>query len=371
MAVAFAEKPAVVRRQVTGNPMILAGTEHGLFLYLCADHQRTEWEGTGPFLAPFDVHHASLDPRDGSIWAAANGDGARIYRSIDFGGSWEAMGDPLPCDLVWHVEPGRTDEPDVVYAGVMPAALYRSGDGGRSWQLVEGLTNHPSRGEWWPGGGGLCLHTILLPPDRPGRIYVAISVAGVFRSDDDGATWQAMNDGLPGFIDDFRSEIGADPTYPEVHRCVHNLVCHPENPDVLFQQNHLGVFRSDDAGRSWRSINSGLPSNFGFPIAIGAGPTPAIFVVPQDEELLRTRDHLAVWRSKDGGGTWSETASGLPAGEHNVLREGMAADRFTPTGIYFGTTRGLLFASADGGESWQTVAEGLPRIRSVEAGLVP
>lgn len=370
MAIAFAEAPAVSRNALVGNPLLLVATERGLFLYR-SDQERTEWERTGPFLAPFDVHHAALDPRDGSIWAAANGDGARVYRSHDLGETWESMGDPFACDLVWHVEPGRPEEPETVYAGVMPAALYRSDDSGRTWQLVEGLTGHPSRNEWWPGGGGLCLHTIVLPPDRPERIFVAISVAGVFRSDDGGASWQPRNEGLPGFFEEYRSEAGAEIAHPEVHRCVHKLVCHPDDPDVLFQQNHLGVFRSDDAGDTWRSINAGLPSSFGFPIAIGAGSQPAIFVIPQDENLLRTKDHLAVWHSRDGGDTWIEGSAGLPAGEHNALREGMAADALNPTGVYFGTTRGMLYASSDGGESWQSLAEGLPRIRSIKVGLIP
>jgi photosystem II stability/assembly factor-like uncharacterized protein len=352
-------------RHVNGSLVVLAATKAGLYLFQ-SDRARAAWSRGGPYLAPCEVSHATYDERDGSIWAAVNGDQPRVYRSPDLGATWEAMGDPLPGDLVWHVEPGRPDQPGTVYAGVRPAALFRSDDGGATWRGLDGLNRHETREEWWEGGGGLCLHTIILPLDRPGRIFVAISVAGVFRSDDDGETWAPMNEGTTDFVEMIIQEKGEAPKHRGVHRCVHKVVVHPGNPDVMFQQNHLGVFRSDDAGVSWRSIGDGLPSDFGFPIAIGAGEQPSIFVVPEDGNTLRTKDYLAVWRSEDGGGSWIEASDGLPSGEQNVLREGMAADWFHPTGVYVGTKAGGLYASSDGGIHFTALAEDLPYVRSVK-----
>ena len=319
----------------------------------------------GPYLAPCGVHHAAHDPRDGSIWAAVNGDAAWVYRSPDLGASWEPVGGPLPATLVWHVEPGRAEEPGMAYAGVMPAALYRTRDGGETWQPLDGLNRHPSRAEWWEGGGGLYLHTIVLPPDRPGRIYAGISVPGLFRSDDGGETWTPVNEGVDAI---YNPE--AKIAHPGVHRCLHKVVLHPADSGILFQQNHMGVFRSDDAGERWRRIDAGLPSSFGFPIAVGADPNGPIFVVPQDECDLRTVDHLAVWRSVDGGATWIEGRDGLPAGRLNVLREAMATDARSPSGVYLGTTEGGLYASVNAGQTWSTLAEDLPRICSVKVAHV-
>jgi photosystem II stability/assembly factor-like uncharacterized protein len=353
------------------RPLVLAATKVGLYLF-SGDAERRSWQRSGPYLAPCDISHATLDPRDGALWAAANGEQAWVYRSPDLGQTWRAMGGPFLVEKVWHVEPGRPEEPATVYAGVMPAALYRSRDGGETWAAVDGLTNHPTREEWWPGGGGLCLHTIILPPGRPGRIYVGISVAGLFRSDDDGANWTPANDGVADFLETYRSEVGKEPSHPAVHRCVHKVVVHPDDPDVLFQQNHLGAYRSDDAGATWRSINAGLPTDFGFPIAIGAGPEPPLYVVPEDGNCwpIRTGERLAVWRSTNGGANWLEMTAGLPAGQLNVLREALAADPLSPTGVYVGTTSGTLHASRDGGETWETLADDLPGVRSVKVGLI-
>jgi hypothetical protein len=358
-------------RSLPRRLVVLAATNVGLYLFQ-GDAGRRTWERSGPFLAPCDISHATLDPRDGAIWAAANGEQAWVYRSADLGQTWRAMGGPFPVEKVWHVEPGRVDEPRTVYAGVMPAALYRSRDGGESWSQVDGLTCHPSHEEWQGGGGGLCLHTIILPPDRPGRIYVGISAVGMFRSDDDGGTWRAINEGVADFCEIFESEFGRPLAHRTIHRCVHKTVVHPEDPDVFFQQNHLGAYRSNDSGETWQSINAGLPTEFGFPIAIGPGPHPSIYVVPEDGENwpIRTVGHLAVWRSPDGGATWIEGTKGLPQGQFNVLREGMDTDPLSPNGVYLGTTSGTLHASRDGGETWETLAEDLPGVRSVKVGLL-
>jgi photosystem II stability/assembly factor-like uncharacterized protein len=355
----------------SGRLLVLAATKVGLYLFK-GDTERRSWQRSGPYLAPCDISHACLDPRDGAIWAAANGEQAWVYRSPNLGQTWRAMGGPFPAEKVWHVEPGRSDEPGTVYAGIMPAALYRSRDGGETWSELEALTSHPSREEWQGGGGGLCLHTIILPPERPGRLYVGISAVGMFRSDDNGESWRPINEGLADFLEIFETELSKPLAHRGIHRCVHKAVDHPADPDIFFQQNHLGVYRSDDAGDSWRSINAGLPTEFGFPIAIGAGPQPSIYVVPEDGETwpIRTVERLAVWRSTDGGATWTEATTGLPEGQFNILREGMDADPLSPTGVYVGTTSGTLHASRDGGDSWETMADDLPDVRSVKVGLI-
>jgi photosystem II stability/assembly factor-like uncharacterized protein len=350
------------------NVLVLVATKQGLFHFI-GNSDRSTWRKCGPFFANCDVNHATFDDRDGSIWVAANDGAARVFKSNDLGASWEPKGDSLPADLVWHVEPGGTDKPDTVFAGVMPAALYKSTDGGQTWMGVDSLNNHETRSEWWEGGGGLCLHTIILPTDRPGRIYAGISVAGLFRSDDNGATWQPVNEGVADFVEMVSAE-GNPTNHRGVHCCVHKVVAHPENSDVLFQQNHLGAFRSRDGGLSWQSMNEGLPTDFGFPIAIGAAPNHSLFVIPEDETTLRTPCRLSVWRSRDEGESWVERTDGLPEIETSVLREAMATDNRPQTGVYFGTRDGDVFASIDDGDSWRRIASGLPGVRSVKIAYV-
>jgi photosystem II stability/assembly factor-like uncharacterized protein len=341
--------------------LILVGTRDGLYIYE-GDCRREQWQQRGPYLAGCDVSHAILDPRDGAtIWAAASGNGSTaVYRSRDRGHSWEMSGEPFDVGQVWHVEPGHDIHPDRVWAGVLPAALYRSDDAGNTWQPVPGLNEHPTTEEWWPGGGGKCLHTIITNPTDPQELYVAISVAGVFHSADGGETWSARNDGLYTF-----AEILENPAaHPEVHRCVHKVVRHPHDPDVLFQQNHMGVYRSDNRGRQWIDICEGLPARFGF--VIGITHDAAVYVVPQDEEKVRFSGQLTVYRTDDGGASWAPLTLGLPEVENLTLyREGMATDACSPGGVYFGTSEGDLFATRDGGDTWSKIASGLPGIRSV------
>lgn len=344
-----------------GQSMIVAGTKDGLYRFVRCG---AGWTALEPALAGYGVSHAVQDRRQGRFWAAANNGHAAIMRSDDGGASWRQSGENLPGELVWHVAPGRADRPEEVFAGVMPAALYRSRDGGYSWEPVTGLNEHETRAEWVGGGGGLCLHTILVDQHRPGRMYAGISAAGLFRSDDDGENWNPMNEGIESFACVFEAELGITVKHPSVHRCVHKVVQHPTQPDVLIQQNHIGVYRSLDAGNTWSEITGDLPSRFGFPIAITGGGQPALFVIPQHEETLRTSGRLAVWRSDDLGDSWRMTSDGLPEGEHNVLRDAMSADPDAPATVAFGTTAGELYVTTDG-DAWQLVTDGLPRILSV------
>jgi hypothetical protein len=354
--------------------LILVGTRDGVYL-LRSDARRRAWRVTGPVLARHDVCHVLRDARDGVLWAAANPrDGSpAIYRSEDDGETWIPCGALPACERAWQVRPGRRGENGRVWAGVMPAALFRSDDRGATWHGVPGLNAHPSRPEWWPGGGGLCLHTIILPDAQPGRVYAGISVAGLFRSDDDGQTWTPANEGIRSMGEMYAAEMGwARVAHPGVHRCVHKVALDPHNPDTLYMQQHEGVYRSDDGGRSWRNIDGSLPSPFGFPVATAPSAGPAgcsVWVIPENEETIRTDDALRVWRSDDGGETWTPSVNGLPAGKHNVLREAMATDALHPAGVYFGTTGGVLYASHDAGVHWRPIAEGLPRIQSVEVSL--
>jgi photosystem II stability/assembly factor-like uncharacterized protein len=355
--------------------LVLVGTKNGVHL-LRSDAEREQWRSSRVSLTGHDVCHIVRDERDGTLWAAANPKrGApAIFRSDDAGETWLKCGDLQTCERAWHVRPGRAGENGRVWAGIMPATLLRSDDRGATWQDVPGLNNHPSRPEWWPGGGGLCLHTIILPQGQPGRMYAGVSVAGIFRSDDDGETWTPANEGTTSMAEWAASELpGGKVMHPGVHRCVHKVALDPTHPETLYMQSHDGVYRSDDGGVSWRDIGAGLPSRFGFPIAAAPGngsPGCSVWVIPENDETLRTDGALRAWYTEDGGETWTPSHSGLPHGKHNVLREAMAADHLDPAGVYFGTTGGLLYGSIDGGAHWLTLADDLPPVRSVEVALV-
>ena len=263
---------------------------------------------------------------------------------------------------MWHLEPSLTD-PDTLYAGVEDAALFRSTDGAQTWQEVAGLRGHGSGARWQPGAGGMCLHTILLDPDNPARIFIAISAAGAFRTDDAGKTWSPINRGL-------RSEHIPDPV-ADVGHCVHKVAMHRSRPDVLFMQKHWDVMRSNDAGNSWDEISGNLPSDFGFAIDVHAHEPETIYVVPikSDSEHYPPEGKLRVYRSRTGGNEWEPLTKGLPQQDCyvNVLRDAMAVDQLDPCGIYFGTTGGQVYASPDGGENWSPIVRDLPAVLSVEA----
>ncbi|MDQ3979826.1 MAG: exo-alpha-sialidase [Actinomycetota bacterium] len=361
---------------------VLVGTRKGAFI-LTSDGQRQQWDIQGPLFGGWELYHLKASPADPNrIYASQSGGwfGQIVQRSDDGGQTWEPVGNqfayegepgthqwydgtPHPWEFarVWHFEPSLTD-PDTVYAGVEDAALFRSVDGGQTWQELAGLREHPSGSMWQPGAGGMCLHTILLDPKESGRMWAAISAAGVFRSDDGGETWRPANRGL-------RSEGIPDPD-AEVGHCVHRIALHPSRPDVLFMQKHWDVMRSDDGGESWREVSGNLPSDFGFPIDVHAHEPDTIYVVPikSDSEHYPPDGRLRVYRSRTGGDEWEPLEKGLPQQDCyvNVLRDAMAVDRLDPCGVYFGTTGGQVYASADEGDTWTPVVRDLPAVLSVE-----
>jgi photosystem II stability/assembly factor-like uncharacterized protein len=366
---------------------VLVGTRKGAFI-LSADGRRDRWDVAGPHFAGWELYHLKGCPtQPDRIYASqvTSWFGQVVQRSEDGGRTWEPVGNqfaydgvpgthlwydgtPHPWEFarVWHLEPSRTD-PDTVYAGVEDAALFRSDDAGKSWQEIPGLREQGSGSAWQPGAGGMCLHTIILDPGRAGRIFTAISSAGVFRTDDGGTTWRPINRGLV-------SEQIPNPT-AEVGHCVHRIAQHPSRPDVLFMQKHWDVMRSDDAGESWHEVSGDLPSDFGFPIEVHAHEPETIYVVPitSDSEHFPPGGKLRVYRSRRGGNDWEPLTRGLPQ-EHcyvNVLRDAMAVDSLDPCGVYFGTTGGQVYASADAGDTWTPIARHLPPVLSVEVQTLP
>ena len=362
---------------------LLVGTRKGAFV-LTSDGKRERWDVSGPHFGGWEIYHFKGSPVDQDRLYASQSSGwfgQIVQRSRDGGKTWEAVGNkfvydgvpgthqwydgtPHPWEFarVWHLEPSLTD-PDTVYAGVEDAALFRTQDGGQTWHELPALRGHPSGASWQPGAGGMCLHTILLDPRRPGRIFIAISAAGVFRSDDAGATWRPVNRGL-------RSEGIPDPA-AEVGHCVHRIAMHRSRPDVLFMQKHWDVMRSDDAGESWREVSGNLPSDFGFPIDVHAHEPETIYVVPikSDSEHYPPDGTLRVYRSRTGGNEWEALTNGLPQ-RHcyvNVLRDAMAVDALDPCGVYFGTSGGQVYGSADAGDRWTPIVRDLPAVVSVEA----
>ena len=366
---------------------LLVGTRKGAFI-LTSDAKRQTWEVSGPHFGGWEVYHVKGSPVDPNrIYASQSSSwfGQVIQRSDDGGKTWEAMGNqftydgvpgthqwydgtPHPWEFarVWHLEPSLT-ELDTVYAGVEDAAIFRSGDGGQNWQELSGLRGHESGSSWMPGAGGMCLHTIVLDPSNAGRMYVAISSAGAFRSDDSGTSWRPINRGL-------HSEYIPDPT-AEVGHCVHRIAMHPSQPNVLFMQKHWDGMRSDNGGDSWQEVSGNLPTDFGFVIAVHAHEPETIYVVPitSDSEHYPPKGKLRVYRSRTGGNEWEALTNGLPQSNCyvNVLRDAMAVDAMDPCGIYFGTSGGQVYASADAGDNWLPVVESLPPVLSIEAQTLP
>jgi photosystem II stability/assembly factor-like uncharacterized protein len=361
---------------------VLVGTQKGGFV-LTADGRREGWDVTGPLFGGWEVYHMTGSPADPDRLYASQSTGwfgQILERSDDGGRTWRPMGNdfsydggtgphkwydgtPHPWEFarVWHLEPSP-DDPDVVYAGVEDAALFRSDDGAASWKELPGLRKHATSPDWQPGAGGMCTHTVLIDPADHDRLHVAISAAGVFRSDDAGGSWQPSNRGL-------RSEGIPDPD-AEVGHCVHRIARHPGRPDVLYMQKHWDVMRSDDRGESWREISGNLPSDFGFPISVHAHEPDTVYVVPitSDSEHYPPEAKLRVYRSRSGGDEWEPLTTGLPQQDCyvNVLRDAMALDALEPCGVYFGTTGGQVYASADEGDTWVPIVRDLPRVLSVE-----
>jgi photosystem II stability/assembly factor-like uncharacterized protein len=366
---------------------LLVGTHKGAFT-LTSDERRQQWKVEGPQFAGWDVYHVKGSPVDPDRLYASQSRGwfgQVVQRSNDGGASWEAAGNKFQYDgatnthkwydnsdhpydftRVWHLEPSPTDL-DTVYAGVEDAALFRSTDGGTTWDELNGLRTHPTAPTWAPGAGGLCLHTIILDPTRPDRIITAISAAGAFRSDDKGKTWRPINKGLKSnFIPDPDAEVG---------HCVHHVAMHPSRPDVLFMQKHWDVMRSDDAGDTWEEVSGNLPSDFGFVIDVHAHEPDTIYVVPikSDSDHFVPDGKLRVYRSRSGGTEWEALTKGLPQKDCyvNVLRDAMTVDSLDSCGVYFGTTGGQVYASSDAGDSWNAIVSNLPAVLSVEVQTLP
>lgn len=366
---------------------VLVGTRKGAFI-LTADGKREDWSVQGPLFAGWEMYHlkgSSVNPN--RIYASQTSGwfGQMVQRSDDGGQTWEAVGNefkyegtpgthqwydgtqhPWEFKRVWHFEPSLTDA-ETVYAGVEDAALFRSTDGGRSWQELPGLRS--AKGNLWqPGAGGMAVHTIIADPSRPNRMYVAISAAGVFRTDDAGQTWRAVNRGL-------KSQFELPDPDSDVGHCVHRIALHPSQPDVLYMQKHWDVMRSNDGGEMWFDIGDGLPTDFGFPIDVHAHEPETIYVVPikSDSEHFPLDGKLRVYRSRTGGNEWEALTNGLPQENCyvNVLRDAMAVDSLDSCGIYFGTTGGQVYVSSDSGDSWRPIVRDLPAVLSVEVQTLP
>jgi len=366
---------------------VLVGTRKGAFI-LTSDGKRQKWDVSGPHFGGWEIYHMKgslADPNRIYASQSTGWFGQIIQRSDDGGQTWEAMdnkfeyegdagthqwydGTPHPWEFtrVWHLEPSPTD-PDIVYAGVEDAALFKSIDGGRSWQELSGLRGHGTGPNWQPGAGGLCLHTIILDKNNPDRIVTAISAAGAFRSDDGGGTWKPITRGL-------RSDFLPEPE-AEIGHCVHHISMHPSRPDVLFMQKHWDVMRSDDAGDNWYEVSGNLPTDFGFVIDVHAHEPETIYVLPikSDSEHYPPEGKLRVYRSRSGGNEWEALTNGLPQSDCyvDVLRDAMSVDSLDPCGVYFGTTGGQVYVSADTGDNWSSIVHDLPAVLSVEVQTLP
>jgi hypothetical protein len=342
-----------------------------------ADQQRRAWQMGGPYFPGHMVYAMAYDTRDGRhrVWAGPNSMhwGGMLHSSDDFGRSWTnpvVANVKFPEDAgavlkqIWQIATAAAD-PQTLYCGVEPAALFVSRDAGDTWSIVDGLWNHPHRPKWQPGGGGLCLHTILIDPERPGTIRVAISTGGMYVTEDHGATWRASNNGV-------RAQFLPD-KYPEFGHCVHKVVQAKPRPSRMFLQNHWGLYRSDDRGETWTDIANGVPSDFGFPIGIHPTDPDSAWIVPLESDEFRCTPEgkLRVYRTRDAGAHWEPLSKGLPQDTafETVLRDGLAVDTRSPAGVYFGTRSGKLFGSADEGDRWALIADGLPPVISVKAAI--
>jgi hypothetical protein len=384
----------------SGDVLLLAGTMKGAFV-LRSDKQRQEWEVGGPYFPGRAIYALAFDDRNGRqrLWAAVNSSywGSYLSSSNDFGKTWtepETYGVKLPQNeptpaapmqdanpatnpaanaelslkQIWQIALGHPDEPDTLYCGVEPAALFKSTDAGESWSLVRGLYDHPHRSQWMPGGGGLCLHTILPDPSNNKRLFVAISTGGVYRTDDGGENWQPRNQGVRAQF------LPPDHQYPEWGQCVHKIVSHPANPQRMFLQNHWGLYKSENGGDSWTDIANGVPSDFGFAMEVDPNDDSSVYIIPLESDEFRCTPEgkLRLYRTRNAGESWDAIENGLPQENalETVLRDGLSADSLQPTGIYFGTRSGKLFGSTDSGESWSAILESLPPVVCVKTAVV-
>ncbi len=360
------------RLYASGTVVVALGTKRGLFLVTSQD--RKQWTVAPPSLPGHRVYHAVIDQRDGCrLFAADNGEffGSFLRYSDDFGQTWQEpkqgiqfpQGTSLKLQNIWVIEPGRPSEPGTLYAGVDPASLWVSTDHGETWEPNPALLSHPTRERWEPGAGGLCLHTIIPDPSNASRMWIGISAVGCMRTDDGGQSWVFANKNTRA---DFLPE-----RYPEFGQCIHRLVQNPTQPDVLYQQNHCGVYKSLNAGDDWIDIRQNLPSDFGFPIALDPHHPDTVFVIVENPEGRNNfGSQFTVYRTTTGGESWEPLTKGLPAGTQvklGVLRHGMCTDEQNPCGVYVGTNTGQLFASPDRGETWELIADFLPPIYSVTA----
>jgi hypothetical protein len=359
----------------SGTTVVLAGTKRGLFVL--SSHDREHWTCEPTALMGKRVFFAALDQRAGQrLFATDNGDwfGTFLRYSDDFGATWQEpeRNIQFPEDSgrklqnIWTIVPGRASEPETIYAGIDPASLWVSHDRGVTWELNAALEAHPTREHWNPGAGGLCLHTIIPDYSNPDRMWLGISAVGCLRTEDGGKSWTFANKGTrAGFLPDM---------YPEWGQCLHRMLQHPTQANVLYQQNHCGIYKSTNAGDEWTDIQGTLPSEFGFPIALDAHHPDTVFtIVEEGNGRNNVGDQFTVYRTRDGGASWESLTEGLPGGpgvKLGVLRHGMCADAQDPCGVYVGTNTGQLFATRDGGDSWRLIADFLPPIFGVTAAVI-
>ena len=361
-----------------GDVLVMVGTTKGAFL-LHSDGSRERWESDGPHFPGEEVYAMALDQRGGrrTLWAGPGNAffGSTLRRSDDLGASWSAgeerpvkfpEGSELALRRIWQIRPGLASEPERIFLGVEPTCLFESTDGGDSWAPVEGFLKHEHRPQWTPGNGGLCMHTILLDPAGADRMLVAFSTGGVYRTEDGGRSWRPRNQGV-------RAEFLPE-KYPEFGQCVHKVVHHPARPERLFLQNHWGLYKSDDWGDSWQDVANGVPSDFGFAMAMHPKDPETVYIVPLESDGFRCTPEakLRVFRTTDAGGSWEGMGEGLPqeGAYETVLRDALATDTADPAGVYFGTRSGKVYGSSDQGESWQLLEEGLPPVVCVKAAVL-
>jgi hypothetical protein len=347
---------------------LLVGTKKGLFI-LRGDADRKRWEQAGPYASPAPIHHAAYDPRDGSMYVAINSSfgGPRVEYSRDMGKTWSKSTNPaFPAgsdrtfSQTWHIEPGHAKTPNVLWAGIEPAALFKSEDRGETWRLNQALDDHPSRAKWTPGFGGMGLHSIAIDADDPNKMQLGISVGGVFTTTDGGASWTQDN-----------AQRGGKEDRPDVFLCIHKLLAHPKVSGVRFMRVHIDVFWRDPGETTWLNRTEGLPTNFGFAAAMHPRDPKTAYCIPlHDTERTAVDPGIAVYSTNDKGATWTRNDKGLPRARLGVVREGMHNDLLDPVGVYFGTSNGEVYASRDEGKSWSLIAQYLPYVTSVHAATI-